>query len=89
MFTITVEASAHLAKFLNSQGPPAEIAVRFVHRGEAVAVQPDEEREGDKAFQHEGRTVLVLDAQMLELLADDALDVENYHLTLQQPPKGE
>ena len=39
-------------------------------------------------FQHEGRTVLLLDAQVSEMLAQDTLDFEGKKLTLQHPREG-
>jgi Fe-S cluster assembly iron-binding protein IscA len=89
MFTVTDTACAHIAKMLNSQGAPADIAVRFVLEADSIALKPDQERDGDTAFEHDGRIVLVLDAQVLELLADDTLDVEDEQLTLRHPPKDE
>ena len=89
MLTVTEAASARLAEMLKQQDVPADIAVRFVHEGEGVGLRPDNEREGDTAFQHEGRTVLLLDAQVSELLVDDTLDVEDAKLTLRHPKEGD
>lgn len=46
-------------------------------------------RTGDSTLQHEGRTVLLLDAQVSELPAEDTLDIEGARLTLQHPKEGE
>jgi hypothetical protein len=56
-----------------------------VYEGQGVALRRDSERAGDATFQHEGRTVLLLDAQMAELLADGTLDMDGAKLTLRHP----
>jgi len=89
MLTVTEAASAHLAELLEQQDVPEDIAIRFICEQEGVALRPDNQREGDTTFQHEGRTVLLLDAQASELLAGNTLDVEDAKLTLQQPGGGE
>ena len=86
MLTVTEAASARLRQMLEQQSMPEETAVRFVYEGQGVALQQDRERAGDTTFQHEGRTVLLLDAQVSELLAEDTLDLEGTKLKL-QPPK--
>jgi Fe-S cluster assembly iron-binding protein IscA len=90
VLTVTEAARAHLAQLLAQQDVPEDIAVRFVYEeGEGIALQPDSERAGDTAFQHEGQTVLVMDAQVSELLAEDTLDLEGTKLALQHPQEGE
>ncbi len=86
MPAVTEAASARLAQMLKQQSRLEEIAVRFVYEGNGSALRRDSERPGDTTFQHEGRTVLLLDAQVSELLAEDTLDLEGTKLKL-QPPK--
>ncbi len=86
MLTVTEAASARLAQVLKQQSMPEEIAVRFVYEGNGGALRRDNERPGDTTFQHEGRTVLLPDAQVSGLLAEDTLDLEGAKLKL-QPPK--
>ena len=74
---------------LKQQSMPEEIAVRFVYEGQGIALQQDSERAGDTTFQHEGRTVLLLDAQVSELLAEDTLDLVGAKLTLKRAKEGE
>ena len=89
MLTVTEAASVRFAQMLKQQSMPEEIAVRFVYEGQGVASQQDSERAGDTTFQHEGRTVLLLDAQVSELLAEDTLDLEGAKLALKHPKDGE
>ena len=85
MLTVTDAASARLAQILEQEGLPTEAAIRFVYEGKGVAMRQDNERPGDATFQHAGRTVLLLDAEVSELLSEDTLDVEGAKLTLRHP----
>lgn len=89
MLTVTEAASARLAQILSQQGLPEDIAVRLVHEGQGIALQQDSERAGDTTFQHEGRTVLLLDAEVSALLAGNTLDIEGAKLTLLDSQEGE
>lgn len=86
MLTVTQAASARLAEILSQEGLPEGTAIRLVQEGQGLGMQPDNERPGDKTFEHEGQIVLLLDAQVAELLSDDTLDVEEAKLTLRHPP---
>lgn len=83
MLTVTEASSARLAQVPDQKGLPDEVAIRFASEGQDIALQRDGERAGDTTFQHEGRTVLLLDVQVSELLAEDALDREGAKLKLQ------
>jgi hypothetical protein len=85
MLNVTETASARLAEILSEEGLPEDTAIRLVHEGQGLSMQPDSERPGDATFQHEGRTVLLLDVQVSELLTDDTLDVEDDKLMLRRP----
>ena len=89
MLTVTEAASARLAQMLKQQSMPQEIAVRSVYEGQGIALRQDRERARDATFQYEGRTVLLLDAQVSELLAEDTLDLAGTKLTLKRPQEGE
>ncbi len=82
MFTVTEAASARLAEILVQKEFPDDVAVRLVHDGGEIRLESDNEQPGDTTFQHGGRTVLVLDAQVSELLEGETLDVEGPGLTL-------
>lgn len=79
MLTVTDSAGALLSDMLSEA--PDEAAVRFVPQGNGLAPKLDAERPGDATFTHDEKTVLVLDPQISELLADKTLDV-------QQTPQG-
>ncbi|MHC4611880.1 MAG: hypothetical protein ACYS7M_16205 [Planctomycetota bacterium] len=52
-------------------------------------MRQDAERAGDTKFQHEGRTVLLLDAQVSGPLTEDTLGLVGAKLTLERPKEGE
>jgi Fe-S cluster assembly iron-binding protein IscA len=83
MLIVTEAAAAHLAQMLDAQKAPPNMAVRFTVEGQSIAMQPDTVREGDSVFQHEARTVLLLDEEMAKLFADDRLDLTENGLELQ------
>lgn len=89
MLTVTDAASARLAEILRQQSMPEEIAVRFGCEGQGIVARQDSERAGETTFQHAGRTVLLLDAQVSEVLAEDTLDLMGAKLTLKRPKEGE
>lgn len=82
MLTVTDAAGAHLAEIIKHEGFPEDTAIRFVHEGQGLAMRPDTERSGDASYNHEGRTVLLLDAEVAELLSGNTLDMEGSKLTL-------
>lgn len=88
MLAVTEAAGAHLAQLLRKHGAPGEMAVRFVCEGVGIALEMDDERADDTAYLHEGRTVLLLDTRVSELLADDTLDMQGERLTLLNPKDG-
>jgi Fe-S cluster assembly iron-binding protein IscA len=82
MLTVTDAAGSHLAQILKQEELPAEIAIRIIVEGGGLALRPDEKQPGDASFEHEGRTVLLLDEQVADLLSSDTLDVEGSGLTI-------
>lgn len=85
MLTVTDAASERLATILDEEGVPEDKAIRLVRNEEGLGMQPDSERPGDVSFAHDGRTVLVLDEQLSELLTEETLDVQGGQLTLRRP----
>jgi len=77
MLTLTDAASEHLAKLLDESDVPDEAAVRLVVREEGVALAADQPKPEDTTFEHNGKTILVLDEQVAEALNDRTLDVED------------
>jgi len=71
---ITDDALAALSEMLSKGDAAADVAIRFVLDGEELAMKTDNESPGDTAFQHEDRTVLLVDGRLAEVLADSTLD---------------
>jgi Fe-S cluster assembly iron-binding protein IscA len=89
MLTVTDAAGAHLAQLLDDHGLAEDVAVRFVVEEQGIAMRQDNQRPGDATFEHEGRTVLVMDSQVSELLTEDTLDIEDAKLTLKRPGQSQ
>lgn len=89
MLNVTQAATERLAEILESRETEEGTAVRFVHDGQSVGLREDNKREGDQEFEHDGRTVLLLDSQMSDLLANHTLDVDGSQLMLKPPAQGE
>ncbi|UCD28480.1 MAG: hypothetical protein JSV03_15575 [Planctomycetota bacterium] len=77
MLTVTEPASAHLANMLVEAEAPEDVAVRFILQGKGLAMGLDREQPEDDSFDHQGKTVLLMDKQISELLTDKTLDVED------------
>ena len=88
VLTVTEAASAHLARMIKRQDGQEGMVVRFVCEGQGIKLRQDSERTGDTTFQHAGRTVLLLDAQVSELLAEDTLDLKGTKLKLRRPKES-
>lgn len=76
MLQLTPAAANHLNALLSTKAAPAKAAVRIV-RGASGDFQlsADVPKSDDVGFEHQGRTVLILDKQVSELLNDRVLDV--------------
>lgn len=77
MLTVTETAGAHLSEMLTQVNAPEDMAVRVVIEEDGLALKLDSETDGDATFDHAGKTVLVLDGPVSELLDDKTLDVED------------
>lgn len=77
MLTITEGARAHLNEIIIAEECPDDIAVRLVLEDDGIMMALDRQQTDDTTFQHEGRTVLLLDQQLGELLGEEMLDVED------------
>lgn len=89
MLTITEAAGAHLTQLLDRAAPPEGAIIRLVPGTEGgLALQFDQIHPDDTTLEHEGKTVLGLDAQMVQRLAETTLDVrvddERPHLFLRR-----
>jgi hypothetical protein len=79
MLTVTESAGAHLARVLVKANAADEKAVRFVSEEDRLVPKLDTKRPGDMAFDHDGKTVLVLDTGIADTLANRTLDVTDTH----------
>jgi hypothetical protein len=75
MFTITDAAGERPTALLAHANAPEETAIRFGLEGNKLAPKLDTAQPGDETFAHAGRTVLVLDPDVLQAVADSTLDV--------------
>ncbi|MEE9275702.1 MAG: hypothetical protein V3V62_10380 [bacterium] len=77
MLTVTEGALAAMAQKLVEDESPEGAVVRFHLEGETLQVNVDAEKPGDAKFAHEGKTVLVIDGELLKLLEGKTLDVRD------------
>ena len=75
MLTITDAAGAYLTALLDNANASEETAIRFVLEGNTLTPKTDSARPGDATFVHEERTILVLDAEVVDALGEATLDV--------------
>jgi len=76
MFIMTETAGEYLSAVLDNANAPEDTAIRLVLEGNTLTPQLDSARPGDEKFDHEGRLVLMLDAQVSQVLDDSTLDIE-------------
>ncbi len=77
MFTLTETAGARLAKTLDKKQASDDGTMRFTRKSRSWKLSLDKPAVGDVLFAHEGRTVLVLDAEAAKLLVDRTLDTKD------------
>jgi hypothetical protein len=75
MLTITDAAGEYLTTLLDNVNASEETAIRFVFDGSTLTPKMDSARPGDATFDHEARTILVLDAEVSDALGEATLDV--------------
>jgi len=63
MFMVTEAARIRLVEKLARKRAGDNVAMRFVRKRQGWSLRPDTPVSNDVAFAHEGRTVLVLDAE--------------------------
>gem|GEM_PF-818989 len=76
MFIVTEAAGGYLTAVLDNANASEETAIRLVLEGNTLTPQLDNTRPGDETFDHEGRMILMLDAQVSQVLDDSTLDIE-------------
>jgi len=75
MVSITDAAGAHLHEMLSRHSFGGDIAIRLLQDGGRLVLRTDRAQPRDQVFQHEGRTVLVVDRRLVESLGDRTLEV--------------
>jgi len=77
MLTLSEAAGSLLGQLLDKAEAPEDSAVRFVSGSSGLNMKVDKPHPGDAKFTHEGKTVLVLDERISELLAERTLVVKD------------
>jgi Fe-S cluster assembly iron-binding protein IscA len=77
MVTVTDAAGAHMAQLLTQVGAQDDLVIRLVLDEHDIVPTMDQARAGDTAFSYEGRTILVLDALVMQTMVDQTLDVQD------------
>jgi hypothetical protein len=72
---MTEAAGEYLTALLDDTDASEEAAIRFVLEGNTLMPKLDHAHPGDITFDYEGRMVLMLDAQVSQILTDSTLDV--------------
>lgn len=76
MLTVTDTAAAHLAELLDNAEAADEAVVRFVPQGQTLTLQLGSEQSGDQTFQHGEKTVLAVEPEIAQALADKRLELQ-------------
>jgi Fe-S cluster assembly iron-binding protein IscA len=74
---LTEQALEHLAAALDRAAAGASDAIRLVAGRGGWAMRLDQPGPEDETFDHEGRTVLIVDTRVAEYLEDRTLDVRD------------
>ncbi len=77
MLNASDDACALLCQMLTESDAPDDAAVRLVIEDDQLSMKVDEEKPGDETILHEGKTVLLVDAEMSQDLDGKMLDVED------------
>lgn len=73
MLSVTKPALKRLSRRLVRKGAADGMALRFKRREGGWTLRVEHESPGDTAFSHDGRTVLLLDAEVSKAMADMTL----------------
>lgn len=76
MLAVTKPALERLSHRLTCRGAAAGMALRFQRREGGWTLCLDREAPGDTTFRHDGRTVLLLAAEVSQALADMTLEAK-------------
>jgi len=77
MLTVSDDARAHLASLLeNVEGAPDDAAIRLVAQPQGLGLAVDTPDDADETVEHDGRTILVMDAEVASMLDERTLDIQ-------------
>jgi len=76
MLTVTDDAKTHLAEIIDKSNLPEEASIRLVAGDQGIGLAPDKPKDTDHAFEHEGRTVLVVAPELQTQLDDKTLSIQ-------------
>jgi hypothetical protein len=74
MLAVTELALERLSRKLTRRGVAEGMALRFARQDGRWTLRLDRESAGDTAFSHDGRKVLLLDAEVSQAMADMTLE---------------
>jgi hypothetical protein len=77
MLNITEAAGEYLTAVLERAHAPDDTGIRLRLADDALAPSVDSAHPDDEKFDHNGRTVLLLDASVRDYLSDSMLDIED------------
>ena len=76
MLVLSYEASEYFALMLAQAEAPDDAVIRLVAKDDEIGFAIDTVQPGDETFAHAEKTVLAIDEQISEWLANKRLDVE-------------
>ena len=78
MFTITEAAGAHLAEMLAEKETPENenAVIRISRKKDGLSLMLGQAGPDDTTFAHDGVTVLVIDEELSQALANNTLDMQ-------------
>ena len=77
MLNASDAACAFISELLTSSEAPDESAVRIVLEENQLSMKLDEEKPGDETILHEGKTILLVDAEISQVLDGKTLEFED------------
>lgn len=77
MLNVSEAACAYLSMLLSKSDAPDDARIRIVIEGNKLSIKLDDEKPDDATFVHEGKTFLVMDEDISQILSSKTLDVED------------
>ena len=76
MLAVTEQATGHLKRMLNRPEAPEGKYIRIHRKGPDFSLVYDNKAAGDQTYEHEGKTVLVVEEELAKTLSDKTIDLE-------------